>query len=169
MPKYLRSLILVLSILLITSAIAIAGGLSTTFVEIKLRYLQPGNTYSIREMKGRALIVNNTTEDITVDIEIEAEKPADYNLVSGYEPIPDLSWITIEKNSFKDIGPGESAETDILISIPKGKGHIGRKYQVYIYSHTAGQATFRMGLMSRVLIEVGGEKGISPPTKKLEK
>ena len=171
MPRSLKALTLVLSILLITSAIAIAGGLSTTFVEIKLKDLETGNTYSIKEMKGRALIVNNTTEDVTVDIKIEAEKPVDYNLVSGYEPIPDLSWVAIEKDYFKDIGPGESAKTDVLISIPKGRGHIGKKYQVYIYSHTAGPATFRMGLMSRVLIEVGGEKAIpkTMPVKKPKK
>ncbi len=164
MQKAFKITNILLSIILIAANTAYAGGLSTTFVEVKLKDLQPGKTYSMKEEKGRALKVDNTTEDMTVDIAIEPEIPVDYNLVPGYEPIPDLSWIEIEKSSFKGIGPGQAAETDIRIAIPKGKKHSGRKYQVYIYSHTTGQATFRTGLMSRILFEIaaGGapkEKG----------
>ncbi len=155
-----------LSIILIAAGAAYAGGLSTTFVEVKLKDLKPGQTYSMKEEKGRALKVDNTTEDMTVDIAIEPEAPVDYNLVPGYEPIPDISWVEIEKDSFKGIGPGQAAETDIRISIPKGKGHKGKKYQVYIYSHTTGQATFRTGLMSRILFEIAGEEPSAEKSKK---
>ncbi len=166
MNKAIKLFALIFSIIFITSFTAYAGGLSTTFVEVKLKGLKPGKTYSMREEKGKSLIVSNTTEDTTVDIAVEPETPVDYNLVPGYEPIPDLSWIEIEKNSFKEIGPGQAAETDISITIPKGKKHRGKKYQVYIYSHTTGQATFRTGLMSRILFEIANE---SPPKGKGKK
>ena len=154
MPKLVKSLLLTAFFIFIAGNIAVAGGLSTRFVEVKLKDLEPGKAYSVKEVTGKALVVNNATESRTVDIAIEPEKPVDYSLVPGYEPIPDLSWVAIEKDYFKEVGPGKSAETDILISIPKDKECWGRKYQVYIYSHTAGKETFRMGIMSRILIEI---------------
>lgn len=157
MNRKFTSFAMALSIILICSTVY-AGGLSTTLVEVKLENLKPGGTYSLKELKNKSLVVRNTTNDITVDIEIEAEAPVDYNLVPGYEPIPDLSWVKIEKPSFKGIGPGKSAETDITISIPKKGKYRGKKYQVYIYSHTAGKATFRMGLMSRILLTTSSKK-----------
>lgn len=129
-----------------------AGGLSSHFVEEKMVDLQPGKAYSVKDVTKRALSVENTTKDVTVDVEIVPEKPVDYNLVPGYEPIPDLSWVKIEKNYFKDVGPGASIETDVTITIPGGAEYYGKKYQVYIYSHTAGAGTFRLGIMSRILI-----------------
>ena len=138
--------------LLCNNAALYAGGLSSHFVEVKLQDLEPGRVYSVKEETGRNLVVKNTTDKKTVDIAIKPELPVGYNLVKGYEPIPDSSWIQIEKSYFKDVGPGESAVTDIKITIPKGNKHRGKKYQVYIYSHTAGKAAMQVGLMGRLLI-----------------
>ena len=153
MSRFVKSLILFLSIIVILSNIAFAGGLSTTLTEVKIEGAKPDVIYSIKEQAGKPLIVKNTTETRSVDIAIEAEKPVDYNLVPGYEPIPDLSWVVIEKNYFENVMPGESAETDIMIKIPDDEKYSEKKYQVYIYSHTAGKDMMRMGLMSRILIE----------------
>jgi len=154
MPKRMKVFAIILISIFMFSNIAFAGGLSTKFAEVKLKDLEPGKTYSVEKETYRALVIDNTTEANTVDILIEPEMPVDYNLVPGYEPIPELSWVTIEKNTFKDIAPGQSAKTDILISIPNQDMHKGKKYQVYIYSHTTGKAMFRVGLMSRILIEI---------------
>lgn len=145
--------VIFLAIILLITNTAFAGGLSSHFIEVKLKGLIPGKTYSVKEMTKRPVDITNTTEDITVDIAVEAERPVDYNLVPGYEPIPDLSWVLVEKNYFTGVKPKESVETDVLISVPEDKEYTGKKYQVYIYSHTAGKETFRMGLMGRVLIE----------------
>lgn len=136
---------------LFSASCVYAGGLSSYFVEVKLENLVPGKTYSIKQEKNQALVIKNTTDDMTVDIGVEPEKPVDYNLVKGYEPIPDLSWIKIEKNFFKEVKPQQTIESDITINVPRNKKYYGKKYQVYIYSHTAGQGTFRVGLMSRIL------------------
>lgn len=140
-------------IIFVLSGTALAGGLSSHFVEVTMKGAVPGKTYSVKELTGRVVDVTNTTEDITVSIAIEPEKPVDYNLVKGYEPIPDLSWVIVEKNHFNDVKPKDTVSTDVLISIPNDKEYGGKKYQVYIYSHTAGKETFRMGLMGRILIE----------------
>ena len=154
MSRLTLVIILALSISLTSSTYAFAGGLSSTFVEVKLEDLEPGKAYSIKQETNKSLVVINTTKDKTVDLQIVPEVPVDYNLVPGYEPIPELSWIKIEKGYFKDVGPNKHAETDITITIPKNERYYGKKYQVYIYSHTAGKATFRMGLMSRILLHI---------------
>lgn len=146
------------SVILFIPSASFAGGLSTHFVEVKLENLEPGKTYSVKEATKRTLTIKNTTENKTVDIEIIPEKPVAYNLVPGYDPIPDLLWIKINKNYYEKIGPGVSAETDIFITIPNSKEYYGKKYQVYIYSYTAGETTFRIGLMSRILIETAPAK-----------
>ena len=153
MLKIARSLLILPVMTLFITSYLYAGGLSSHFVEVKLDNIKPGKTYSVKAETKQPLIVQNTTDDTTVDIEIGTEKPVNFNLVPGYEPIPDLSWVTIEKKYFEKIGPGGSIETDILVTIPDNKEYYGKKYQVYIYSHTAGQGTFRVGLMSRILIE----------------
>lgn len=138
-------------VLFLASSPVWAGGLSTRFVEVKLENLQPGKTYSVKAEKGRELKVSNTTENITTDIKIAPERPVGHDLVPGYEPIPDLTWVKVEKNYFEKVGPGQSISTDIKITIPAGDLFRGKKYQVYVYSHTAGAGTFRIGIMSRIL------------------
>ncbi len=152
MARFAKAVLLFALIYSLSVGYVFAGGLSSHFVEEKMDNLQPGKAYSVKEVTKRALSIENTTKDVTVDIEIATEKPVDYNLVPGYEPIPDLSWVKIEKNYFKDVGPGGSVETDMTITIPDNKEYYGKKYQVYIYSHTAGKGTFRLGIMGRILI-----------------
>lgn len=151
--KSFKFVALLLFFIFAFSGIAIAGGLSSTFVEVRLKGIKPGVVYSVEREAGMPLIVNNTTEAMTIDIGVDTEKPVDYNLVPGYEAIPDLSWVVVKKKFFKDVSPGQSAKTDILIKVPRGKKYAGKKYQVYIYSHTAGNEMIRMGLMGRILIE----------------
>ena len=149
-----KVLIIIFTIVHIIFGMAIcsyAGGLSTTFVQAKVENLEPGKEYSITDLT-KSLVIKNTTSKITTDIEISPENAKEYNLIDGYEPLPDISWIKVKKSYFKDVGPGEKVETEVTISIPDNKAYYGKKYQAYLYSHTAGKGTFRMGLMSRLLI-----------------
>lgn len=151
MSKYIKAAILYLAVILALTDTVSAGGLSSHFTEVKLKDMVPGRAYSVKKMTQMPLDVINTTEALSVDIAIEAEKPVAHNLVPGYEPIPDISWVKIKKDYFKKVGPKESIETDIIIKIPPRQKYYGKKYQVYIYSHTAGEGTFRIGLMGRIL------------------
>ena len=152
MTVTLKTSILSLCLIFMVGSPAFAGGLSSTFVQVKLEDLAPGESYNVSESSGKALVVKNTTESTTLDIAVEPEMPTEDTLVPGYEPIPDLSWIHIKKDYFQKVKPGESVKTDIEISIPESKKYQGKKYQVYIYSHTAGKAAMQVGLMGRLLI-----------------
>ena len=154
MSKTLKVFVLISVCVLSAAGYVYAGGLSSTFVEEKLVDIKPGKMYSVEKMTKRALVVTNTTKDMTVDIQIVPEKPVDYNLVPGYKPIPDLSWVKIEHKYFKNVGPNQSVSTDIRITIPDNPQYLGKKYQVYIYSHTAGKTSFRIGLMGRILLNI---------------
>jgi hypothetical protein len=154
MKKLIFLTAIILSVFLLVPPPLWAGGLSSTLIEVKLDKLEPGKSYSVKEIRKIPLIVTNTTEGQTLDIKIESERPVDYNLVVGYEPIPDLSWVKIEKDYFGEVGPKKSIDTDITITIPNDKAYYGKKYQVYIYSHTAGKAALRIGLMGRILLEI---------------
>lgn len=154
MRHILSSCVIAITAMLVCSSSIYAGGLSTSFVEAKLENLELGKTYSVKEMTKREVVVKNTTTDKTVPVKIEPEAPTEGNLVPGYEPIPDISWVKVTPDYFEAVAPGTSAKADVFITIPQDAKYHGKKYQVYIYSHTAGQAMFRVGLMSRVFLHI---------------
>lgn len=153
MPRFLIICVALISLISFSASSVYAGGLSTPFIGIKLEELKPGKTYNVEKVTGKPLIVTNTTDAVTMNIKIEPKMPTADNLVKGYKPIPSLSWVKIKKTYFKNVGPGKSVKTKVLISIPNRIKYRGKKYQFQVYSHTAGKETFRVGLMSRVLIK----------------
>ncbi len=128
------------------------SGISTSFSEVLLEDLQPGVKYSIEKIANFPLkVINNSSEKVSLKIEaIESS-----NLRPGFEKIPDLSWISLEKNEFS-LNPYETAITDLLIQIPDKKKYLDKKYQVNIWSHVLskneGGVVFAPGLESVLLI-----------------
>lgn len=144
----------VLAILLCYPCNVFGVTLSTTFSEVMVENLQPGAVYSMEAIASYPLKVVNKSEK-GVKLKIEVVYPKDGNLREGFEKIPDLSWVRIEKEDFT-LEPGETAVTDITISVPRKKGYFGKKYQVNIWSHTLGSAedgvlSFAAGLESILL------------------
>lgn len=133
-----------------------AAGLSTGFSEVTLENLEIGKTYSTKEVAGLPLIVVNTGKE-AVDLKIEILLPATSELKEGFEPIPDISWIELEKTEFKNIKPNDSAQTDVLISIPDEPQYQGKRYQVFIWSHTVGRM-IGAGLKSKLLLLIAETK-----------
>lgn len=132
-----------------------AAGLSTTFSEVTLEDLYIGKTYSTKEVANLPLTVVNTGKE-PVDLKIEILIPDKSELKAGFQPIPKLSWIKLEKEEFKGVKPNETATTDVIISIPKDKEYLDKNYQVFIWSHTVGRM-IGIGLKSKLLIKIKGE------------
>ena len=153
MNKTLKIYIIALICLFLIVDYSHAAGLRTHFVEVRMDNIEPGRTYSVKETAKKPLIIENVAKKAVVNIEITPERPASYNLTAGYEPIPDLSWIALEKSYFENVGPGGKIETDIHVTIPEKKEYYGSKYEAYLYSHTVGKTGYKTGLMSRLLIE----------------
>jgi len=129
-----------------------AKGLSTGFSEVAMEDLEPGRTYSTKETANLPLVVVNTGED-PVDLKIELLMPDASELKEGYEPIPDLGWISLEQTEFTGIAPKGAATTDVLINIPDDDIYRGKKYQVFIWSHTIG-TKIGVGLKSKLLFTI---------------
>lgn len=130
---------------------AFAGGLRTTFGEVLVENLPLGKTYSMEKEAKLPLIISNTSSQ-EVDLEIEVLLPQEDELKEGFEPIPDIDWIEIKEKEFV-VEPDESARTDIVISLPDDEKYLGKRYQVFLWSHTTGQA-IGVGLKSKLLFSI---------------
>lgn len=155
MLKYIKLLIIFLILSFISCPFLEAAGLSTGFSEVSLESLEIGKTYRTKETVNLPLVVVNTGKE-PVDLKIELLLPQLSELKDGYEPIPELSWIKLEKTNFKEIQPNASATTDVIISIPDDKQYRGKKYQLFIWSHTVGKL-IGIGLKSKLLLKIKGE------------
>ncbi|OGW82845.1 MAG: hypothetical protein A2987_02030 [Omnitrophica bacterium RIFCSPLOWO2_01_FULL_45_10] len=133
-----------------------AAGLSTGFSEVKIENLEIGKSYSTKETVGLPLVVVNTGDE-PVDLKMELLLPQESELKEGFEPIPDLSWIRLERTEFKEIEPNEHATSDVIISIPPDPRYQGKKYQVFIWSHTVG-GRIGVGLKSKLLFTIAKAK-----------
>ncbi len=130
------------------------GGISTTFTEVVVRNLSIGKDSAIGQKVGRQLRVRNRGEN-SIELKMEVLVPSKSELKQGYEPIPDASWIELEKDYFS-VEPSENAVTDVIVTIPRDKKYLGKKYQAYIWSHTVGKGKLpiALGLKSRLLLEI---------------
>ncbi len=129
------------------AATCYAGGLSTAFSKVEVKNLVPGITYSTEETIGLPLEVKNTS-DYEVELKIDILMPQEDELKDGFMPIPDLGWISLDEDHFF-IEAGGTGKTDVYIDIPNDADHFGRKYAVYIWSHTVGRS-IGMGLKSKL-------------------
>lgn len=136
------------------ASLARAGGISCHFAEIRVSNLKAGRVYvGSRDVTGEPYQVENKT-DGSLDFQMVVRPPEPSQLLPGYEPIPDPSWITFEKAYFS-ADPGGSGKTDFYISIPTGTAPLGKNYQVQLGVQTfGGQAFVQMGLMGRALLSV---------------
>lgn len=148
----LRFIILFLILTFCANHTLEAVGLTTGFSEVLIENLETGKTYTTSEAAGLPLVVVNTGEEV-VDLKMELLLPREEELKEGFLPLPELSWIKLESLEFKEVKPNASAETDVIISIPDDQQYRGKKYQVFIWSHTTGRA-LGVGLKSKLLFTI---------------
>ena len=149
---------------------AIGAGLSTKFGEVKLANLKIGQTYSMRELVNFPLQVVNTG-DATVDLKVDVILPKAEDAKEGYEPIPDTSWVKLEKDFFT-LEPGQTAISDVLIKIPDDEKYFGKGFEVDIWSRTVPRGrsgTLAVGLKSRLLLGIARERATSEEITKQKK
>ncbi|MFC1631261.1 hypothetical protein ACFL1I_04540 [Candidatus Omnitrophota bacterium] len=151
----MKKILLNLTILLLVSNLASAGGLTTTFGEVKVENLQIGNEYSLEQAVEFPLIVQNTS-DQQIELKVDVLYPREKELKTGFTPIPDIDWISLEQDYFV-LAPGEEAKTDVIVAIPEETKYSGARFQVYIWSHTVGQA-LGVGLKSRLLFTIAEQE-----------
>lgn len=140
-----------------------ARGIAMKFVDITLENVEPGVSFSIRQLKNLPLVVVNL-EDEAVDIAASIEYPDEREMKEGYVPMPDPNWVRILPDRFH-LGPKASASADVFISIPNDPKLIGHHYEAIIWVHTTHKNQFiegggmfiETGLRSRIRISVGSK------------
>lgn len=143
----------------VVAVLAVTGtiwGITTTFSEVVLENVQLGRSYNFRILRNLPLVLTNNRLEAE-DAQIRVEKPAD-TLKPGYEPIPDVSWIQIIPNEFR-LAPKESAQSDIILTIPDDEQYIGKHYQADIISEGmpiggTGQMTIALSIRNRIRFSV---------------
>lgn len=142
-----------------------SGGLSTTCGMMMLGNLKIGQEYSLRQLLGYNFNVHYRGK-YPVDIKIETMAPST-TTPDGFEPIPDINWIRVQKEFFS-LDPGERGETDIIIKIPNDESLLGRKFRAIITPQTSppkggnlGGVVFSLGISCNLFLSIAPK----PPTE----
>lgn len=142
-----------------------SGGLSTTCGMMTLGNLKIGQEYSLKQLLGYPYNVTYKGS-YPVDLKIEVVKP-DTTTADGFEPIPDISWLRLQREEFA-LDPGETANTDIIISIPNDENLLGKKFRVIISPYTSAPKgdtraglVFALGLSCNLYLSIAPK----PPTE----
>ncbi|MFI5349514.1 MAG: hypothetical protein ACHQ2Z_08215 [Elusimicrobiota bacterium] len=151
--------------LLLAAAPIHAVGLRTKFGEVTVRGLKIGQEYSLNQLLKLPLRILNTGAD-TENIKIEV-LPVSSASTAGYEPIPDVSWIKMEKTDL-EIEPNHEGVSDIRISIPNDPKLLGRRFEAHIWSRTtpSRHGMYGAGLSSILLLEISS---VPPSEDELKK
>jgi hypothetical protein len=168
--KISKSAVFALGLCIVLTCELYPVGLSTPFGELEISNLEIGKSYSVKNLTGVTLKVTNTGNE-PVDIKIDVVIPQVDSLKKGYEALPDSSWVKLEKDYFPQVKPKERAETDIHITIPNSYLYLGKKYQVYLWSHTTGEGgtIIAVGLNSRLLLNTSSEQPVEKPKEEKPK
>lgn len=149
--KRVVAAIAIFGALLLYPGMSEAYGLRTGFGKVVLEDVPMGVEYSMRRDSKFPLVIENNS-DSPVDVKVEVLAPKEGEVQEGYEPVPNTNWIKLEKDSFT-IGPNGKAETDVIMNIPYKKEYMGRKFHVFIWSHTVGES-LGIGIRSKLLFSV---------------
>lgn len=141
----MKKLFLLFIICFISAACSLKGaGLSTTFVEVLVENLKPGNVYSLKNSVNYPYKIMNKGQK-AIDISIKALISDKQYLRKKFENIPDLNWIRFEPSDLH-LEPGEEKEADIIITLPDKKEYYDHRYQVNIHTEAKGETGFSVAL-----------------------
>jgi hypothetical protein len=150
-----------------------SGGLSSPNAAMYLSNLKIGQEYSLKQLLGYPFSVTYKGK-YPVDLRIDLIKPST-TTADGYEPIPDLSWIQLQKTEFS-LDPGETAETDIIIKIPNDESLLGKKFHVSISPTTSAPKgdnrawlAFAVGLVCKLYLSIAPKPPTTEEIRELQK
>lgn len=138
------------------------AGLTSPTASIYLSNLKIGQSYSLQKLAGFKFKVSYRGKK-TARVKIHLSKPKKNR--GQYYPIPNLDWIKLERNDFR-LEPGETASTDIIVSIPDDENHLGKNYYVELIPEAlpiwgGGGIAMSVALLCRFNFSIAPK----PPTK----
>ena len=131
--KFICTAVFVCTIVIIFKA-PVCAGIASSTSEIEAKNLRIGETYNLTQIASLPFKVTSTGTPNRIKITLLS--PPTEQCRNGYEPVPDVTWVSISKDSF-DLLTGETGTADIIIKIPNDEKYLGKKYEMYIFSVTA--------------------------------
>ncbi len=154
-----------LMLLVLTPSIVLGkAGIGFSPSEIIYNNLQIGREYDFGELSNIQFEVKNRSES-PVSVRIVKYKPS--SAKAGYEPIPDLSWVTVYPELLEKIKPKSKKQVGVKISIPDDEKYLGKKYQIMLQARTTGKSFIGIALNNRIMFTISEEKLENP--EKMEK
>lgn len=148
----------IILVLLLGSPVFAGHSLTTKFSDVILSGMKPGMVYSLKKERNIPFTIVNNAEEKR-DIEVTIQLPSESQMKENYESIPDVSWVSVFPSRFQ-LGPGESIDCDIIISIPPEEEFENRHFQAMIETKSAGKpggvgVTISFALSSRLRFSTG--------------
>jgi len=124
-------------------------------------------------------IDNETDQERDFSIKVVAAKPAVTESLKGYTPLPDLSWLRLDKNYLVVPAKGQ-AKTRLYISIPNEEKYLNQQWVVScLVEYVVQKGLFQEAVMTRYMFETRpkkditekpyGELAVSPSVVKVKK
>ncbi len=118
---------------------------------VTLQGLRVGKTYSADALVRTLEFADTGQESIRITSHLLP--PRDSELEDGYEPIPSLSWIHLEKKVIR-LDPGRESKANFIVKIPDKAALEGGQYQARWTMSARGSDGNAIELNSRVLIQI---------------
>ena len=150
--------IIVLFLLVFSAAGSLwAAALTVNYADIVLENLQPGVPVSLLQRTGIALGVNNI-DTLGANVFFDVLIPNKNQLIEGYEPIPDIKWLKLERsNSW--IKANQSDNFDLILYAPYDQKLFGKKYQAILMVYALeGIGMLKSNIKTKVLLSFTAER-----------
>lgn len=155
----MKKCFIILIIVLTWSMLLLASGsISTSFVEVLIENLMPGNSYSLKQTVNYPYKIINKGDN-EIELKVNAKISDKNYLRKKFENIPDTSWIKFNPEKL-NLKPGEEGIADIIITIPNKKEYFNQKYQVDIGAVSSSPQGFSVALgVESVLLFTTAKEG----------
>src|ERR1044071_277843 len=132
-------------------------GIRTDFGDVMIDNVGLGRSYNLRDLAGKPLkVTNRGQQTVTLLMDVQAPNIKDITpqrREMGFKPLPSPSWVTLSQSQFV-VPPGESAYTDVVVTIPNDPSLYGKKFQIGIYSRTVDKGFLHVGVWSNLFLTV---------------
>ncbi len=134
-----------------------AAALTVSYSDIVLENLQPGVPISLLQRTGSALGINNI-DSLGANICFEILVPNKSQLTEGYEPIPEVNWIKLERsNSW--IKANQTENFDLVVYAPYDQKLFGKKYQAILMVYAIeGIGMLKANIKTKIFLSFTAER-----------
>jgi hypothetical protein len=131
-------------------------GLRAARAETVVSGLEPGQSRYLSRLTGMLMRVANLDLG-RVDLDMFVSRPADPELKDGYDPLPDLAWLSLLKPKHR-LGPGAEAASDVAITLPADPRLKRGRFQAQLVSTARDGRGGIVSVKARLLLHVGKQR-----------